>query len=115
MKPRIRRYHLMLEFAAERMLINRKFLADISPKDEQLLNFVALSYYKNEVLQVKDVIDNAELGSAASIHSRISSLKTQKYIKYVPLEDKRCMQVIPGEKYIRYLDALGIAIKKIAS
>lgn len=100
----------MLEFVTQRTALRQKKLTGLAPRDERLLDIVALAYVRKERLSVKDLMSKSELGSPAVIHQRMKFLIADKLIKLQDTEDTRRYQVAPTEKLLDYFDALGKAI-----
>jgi hypothetical protein len=100
----------MLEFVIQRDAIRKKKLTELTPRDERLLDIVALAYVQKERLSVKDLMSKSELGSPAVIHLRMKSLVADKLIELQDTEDIRRYQVAPTERLLSYFDALGKTI-----
>ena len=100
----------MLEFVTQRAAVRQKKLTGLAPRDERLLDIVALAYVRKERLSVKDLMSKSELGSPAVIHQRMKFLIADKLIELQDTEDTRRYQVAPTEKLLNYFDALGKAI-----
>jgi hypothetical protein len=103
----------MLEFVLQRAAVRQKKLTDLTPRDERLLNIVALAYAQKERLSVNDLMSKSELGSPSVIHQRMKSLVAYELIELQDTEDIRRYQVAPTEKLLNYFDALGKAIQKL--
>lgn len=110
MKSRSLGKKFMLEFVIQRDAIRQKKLTELTPRDERLLDIVALAYAQKERLSVKDLMSKSELGSPAVIHLRMKSLVAEKLIELQDTEDIRRYQVAPTEKLLSYFDALGRTI-----
>jgi len=100
----------MLEFVIQRYAVRQKKLSELAPRDERLLDIVALAYAQKERLSVKDLMSKSELGSPAVIHLRMKSLVADQLIVLQDTEDSRRYQVAPAEKLLNYFDALGKTI-----
>jgi hypothetical protein len=100
----------MLEFVTQRAAVRQKKLTELAPRDECLLDIVALAYVRKERLSVRDLMSKSELGSPAFIHQRIKSLVANKLIELQDTKDARRYQVAPTEKLLSYFDALGETI-----
>jgi hypothetical protein len=100
----------MLEFVIQRDAVRQRKMAGLAPRDERLLDIVALAYVQKERLSVIDLMSKSELGSPAVIHQRIKSLAADKLIVLRDTEDPRRYQVAPTEKLLNYFDALGKTI-----
>lgn len=114
MKSRPFSKKLMLEFVIHRDVVRQKKLAALSPRDERLLDIVALAYVRKERLSVKDLMSKSELGSPAVIHQRMKFLVVDKLIELQDTEDIRRYQVAPTERLLTYFDALGKTIKSLS-
>lgn len=100
----------MLEFVIQRDAVRQKKLTGLTPRDERLLDIVALAYAQKERLSVKDLMSKSELGSPAVIHLRMKSLVAEKLIELQDTEDTRRYQVAPTERLLSYFDVLGKTI-----
>lgn len=100
----------MLEFVIQRDAIRQKKLTELTPRDERLLDIVALAYVQKERLSVKDLMSKSELGSPAVIHLRMKSLVAEKLIELQDTEDTRRYQVAPTKRLLSYFDVLGKTI-----
>jgi hypothetical protein len=114
MKSRPFSKKFMLEFVIHRDAVRRKKLTALSPRDERLLDIVALAYARKERLSVKDLMSKSELGSPAVIHQRMKFLVADKLIELQDTEDIRRYQVAPTERSLTYFDALGKIIKSLS-
>ena len=104
----------MLKFVIQRATVRQKKLTQLSPRDERLLDIVALAYVRKERLSVKDLMSKSELGSPAVIHQRMKFLVVDKLIELQDTEDIRRYQVAPTERLLTYFDALGKTIKSLS-
>jgi len=105
----------MLEFVIQRDAVRQKKLTNLTPRDERLLDIVALAYAQKERLSVKDLMSKSELGSPAVIHLRMKSLVADKLIELQDTEDIRRYQVAPTEKLLNYFDILGKTIDALTA
>jgi hypothetical protein len=110
MKSRPFSKKLMLGFVIHRDAVPQMKLTALSPRDERLLDIVALAYVRKERLSVKDLMSKSELGSPAVIHQRMKFLVVDKLIELQDTEDIRRYQVAPTERLLTYFDALGKTI-----
>ena len=114
MKSRPFSKKFMLEFVIHRDAVRRKKLTALSPRDERLLDIVALAYVRKERLSVKDLMSKSELGSPAVIHQKMKFLVADELIELQDTEDIRRYQVAPTERLLTYFDALGKTIKSLS-
>jgi len=104
----------MLEFVIHRDAVRQKKLTALSPRDERLLDILALAYVRKERLSVKDLMSKSELGSPAVIHQRMKFLVADELIELQDTEDIRRYQVAPTERLLTYFGALGKTIKSLS-
>jgi hypothetical protein len=68
-------------------------------KDEELLDFVAVAALKDQKLKVGDLIHVSELGSQASVHGRLSDLIERGFLhKEIAGGDSRAKFISLGSK-----------------
>ncbi|MEX3953058.1 winged helix-turn-helix domain-containing protein [Paraburkholderia sp. EG287B] len=89
-------------------------LPALDPLEEKILEFVARMRQKNERLSVRDMMGHSELGSPATLHSRITSMREKGWLVLNETEDARRKQIELTPAALRHFDKLGEAFAKAA-
>jgi DNA-binding MarR family transcriptional regulator len=92
------------------LLSAEKLLDD---KERQLLNHITLSFVKEKQLLVGDLIRLHELGSQATLYSRIKNLYAIGFIELTQdISDGRKKYVTPTAKAMKYYEKLSVCLEK---
>lgn len=81
-------------------------LPPLDPLEEQILQLVARTNQAQERLCVRDLIGTAELGSPATLHSRLKSMRAKGWITLADTEDARRKQVELTSAALTHFDKL---------
>ena len=74
---------------------------NLDANEKALLEEIALSWFENRVMTVREAIGLAHLGSPATLHKRITRLRQKDLLKtFNQPEDKRANYLIPTDKTI---------------
>jgi DNA-binding transcriptional ArsR family regulator len=80
--------------------------------EENLLNKIVLSAHQGQVILVGDLISLSELGSQATLHSRLKNLRAMGLIDMVTEEDGRKKHVVPTKLAIKRYEELSKCLEK---
>jgi DNA-binding MarR family transcriptional regulator len=87
-------------------------LPALDPLEEKILEFVARTAQKKERLCVRDMMAQSELGSPATLHARITSMREKGWLMLNDTEDARRKQIELTPAALRHFDKLGEAFAK---
>jgi hypothetical protein len=80
----------------------------LDANEKALLEEVALRWFENSPMTVREAIGLAQLGSPATLHKRITRLRQKDLLMtFNQPEDKRAKYLIPTEKTIAMFGAFG--------
>jgi len=80
----------------------------LDANEKALLEEIALCWFENRVMTVREAIGLSQLGSPATLHKRISRLRQKDLLKtFNQPEDKRAKYLIPTDKTIAMFGNLG--------
>jgi hypothetical protein len=65
----------------------------LDPLEERILNMVAFATKEQARLSVRDMMAYSELGSPATIHNRLKSMRAKGWIMLTDTEDSRRKQI----------------------
>jgi hypothetical protein len=74
--------------------------------EKHLLNSIMLDDHAGHSILVGDLLKLHLIGSQATIHGRLKSLRSIGYIQFVPQEDGRKKRVMPTNRAYKFFDAL---------
>lgn len=89
-------------------------LTPLDPLEERLLALVANAGQKQERLSVRDMMARSELGSPATVHARLKSMRMKGWILLADTEDARRKQVELTQDAMRYFDRLSSCLLQAA-
>jgi hypothetical protein len=89
-------------------------LPALDPLEEKILEFVARATQNKDRLSVKDMMGHGELGSPATLHGRIASMREKGWIALNDTEDARRKQIELTPAALRHFDKLAEAFSKAA-
>ena len=89
-------------------------LAALDPLEERILEFVARASQTKDRLSVRDMMAQSELGSPATLHTRITSMREKGWLQLTDTEDARRKQVELTQAALKHFDRLGEAFAKAA-
>ena len=85
----------------------------LDANEKALLEEIALRWFENKVMTVREAIALAHLGSPATLHKRISRLRQKDLLKtFNQAEDKRAKYLIPTDKTIAMFGVFGKKMNK---
>ena len=85
----------------------------LDANEKALLEEIALSWFENRVMTVREAIGLSHLGSPATLHKRITRLRQKDLLKtFNQPEDKRAKYLIPTDQTITMFRNFG---KKMSS
>jgi DNA-binding MarR family transcriptional regulator len=89
-------------------------LPSLDPLEERMLELIARATQAKDRLSVRDMIAHSELGSPATLHARITSMREKGWIMLSDTEDARRKQIELTPAALRHFDKLGEAFAKAA-
>ena len=86
---------------------------EMDANESVLLQAVALRWYENQPMTVREAIGLAELGSPATLHKRITRLREKDMLSNLNLEgDRRAKFLIPTQRTLDYFGNLGQSMQQ---
>lgn len=89
-------------------------LVALDPLEERILEFVARATQTKNRLSVRDMMAQSELGSPATLHARITSMREKGWLQLTDTEDARRKQIELTQAALKHFDKLGEAFAKAA-
>jgi len=89
-------------------------LPALDPLEEKILEFVARTTQKNDRLSVRDMMAQSQLGSPATLHARITSMREKGWLTLSDTEDARRKQIDLTPAALKHFDKLAEAFAKAA-
>jgi len=90
-------------------------LPSLDPLEERILELVARAAQAKERLSVRDLMGKSELGSPATLHARLKSMRDKGWIALSDTEDTRRKQVELTQAALRHFDKLSECLLKAAT
>lgn len=87
----------------------------LDPLEERILALVARSGQQQERLSVRDMMAKDELGSPATVHSRLKSMREKGWIMLSDTEDTRRKQIELTQAALLHFDKLSRCLVQAAS
>jgi DNA-binding MarR family transcriptional regulator len=87
-------------------------LPTLDPLEERILEFVARVSQTKDRLSVRDMMAQSELGSPATLHARITSMRDKGWLQLTDTEDARRKQIELTPAALRHFDKLAEAFAK---
>ncbi len=81
-------------------------LPALDPLEERILSQVARAQQQRTRLSVRDIMATAGLGSPATVHTRLKSMRHKGWVTLSDTEDARRKQVELTQDALRYFDKL---------
>jgi DNA-binding MarR family transcriptional regulator len=81
-------------------------LPELDPLEERILALVARARQDNERLSVRDMMAKDQLGSPATVHNRLKSMREKGWIMLTDTEDSRRKQVDLTQAALLHFDKL---------
>ncbi|TFW01522.1 winged helix-turn-helix domain-containing protein [Oxalobacteraceae bacterium OM1] len=85
-------------------------LPQLDPLEERILAFVARIGQQGERLSVRDMMARQEFGAAATIHTRLKSMRKKGWIELIDTEDTRRKQIVLTDDALCHLERLSKAM-----
>ncbi len=89
-------------------------LPALDPLEQRILELVARVAQTNERLSVRDIMGKSELGSPATLHARLTSMREKGWLRLGDTEDARRKQVELTPAALRHFDKLSEALLRAA-
>jgi DNA-binding MarR family transcriptional regulator len=89
-------------------------LPALDPLEERILEFVARVSQTKDRLSVRDMMGQSELGSPATLHARVTSMREKGWLTLSDTEDVRRKQIELTPAALRHFDKLAEALTKAA-
>jgi DNA-binding MarR family transcriptional regulator len=89
-------------------------LPRLDPLEERILALVARAGQDQERLSVRDMMAKEELGSPATVHSRLKSMRKKGWIMLSDTEDSRRKQVELTQAALQHFDKLSKCLVEAA-
>lgn len=89
-------------------------LPSLDPLEERILQLVARAGQGEERLSVRDMMARAELGSPATVHSRLKSMREKGWIMLSDTEDARRKQIELTQAALLHFDKLSKCLLQAA-
>lgn len=89
-------------------------LPSLDPLEERMLGIIARAGKDQQRLCVRDMMSKNELGSPATLHSRLTSMRQKGWIKLSDTEDTRRKQVELTQAALSHFDLLSRCIVQAA-
>jgi hypothetical protein len=87
-------------------------LPSLDPLEERILALVARAGQEQERLSVRDMMSKDELGSPATVHSRLKSMREKGWILLADTEDSRRKQIELTQAALLHFDKLSKCLVK---
>jgi hypothetical protein len=89
-------------------------LPSLDPLEERVLALIARASQQQQRLCVRDVMARDELGSPATIHSRITSMRKKGWILLADTDDTRRKQIELTQAALQHFDRLSRCLVEAA-
>ncbi|WP_027795934.1 transcriptional regulator [Paraburkholderia acidipaludis] len=89
-------------------------LPALDPLEEKILELVARMAQANELLSVREMMARSELGSPATLHARLKSMREKGWLTLGDTEDTRRKQIELTPAALKHFDKLAEAFAKAA-
>jgi Fe-S-cluster formation regulator IscX/YfhJ len=88
----------------------------LDANENALLEAIALHWFEQKPMTVREAIGLSELGSPATLHKRITRLRNSGMVEaFNQPDDKRAKYLIPTEKTLAMFNAFGKKMTAVAS
>ncbi|HTR10692.1 MAG TPA: winged helix-turn-helix domain-containing protein [Paraburkholderia sp.] len=85
-------------------------LAPLDPLEKKILEVVARAFQNKDRLSVKDMMGHSELGSPATLHTRVASMCAKGWIALNDTEDVRRKQIDLTSEALLYFEKLSESV-----
>ncbi|WP_459616307.1 winged helix-turn-helix domain-containing protein [Bordetella sp. 2513F-2] len=89
-------------------------LPSLDPLEERLLAFIAVSTREGQPLSVGEVINVDDMGSPATLHARLKSMREKGWLTLADTEDARRKNVVLTRSALEHFDRLSECLVKAA-
>ncbi|WP_043216536.1 winged helix-turn-helix domain-containing protein [Burkholderia gladioli] len=89
-------------------------LPALDPLEEKILELVARMAQANERLSVREMMARSELGSPATLHTRLKSMREKGWLTLGDTDDTRRKQIELTPAALKHFDKLAEAFAKAA-
>ena len=89
-------------------------LPALDPLEEKILELVARMAQANERLSVREMMARSELGSPATLHARLKSMREKGWLTLADTEDTRRKQIELTPAALKHFDKLAEAFARAA-
>ena len=89
-------------------------LPALDPLEEQILELLARMAQANERLSVREMMARSELGSPATLHARLKSMREKGWLTLADTEDTRRKQIELTPAALKHFDKLAEAFARAA-
>ncbi|MES3025180.1 MAG: winged helix-turn-helix domain-containing protein [Pseudomonadota bacterium] len=89
-------------------------LPSLDPLEERILAMVARAGQDRERLSVRDIMGKDELGSPATVHGRLKSMREKGWIMLTDTEDSRRKQIELTQSALLHFDKLSKCLLQAA-
>lgn len=89
-------------------------LPALDPLEEKILELVARMAQANERLSVREMMARSELGSPATLHARLKSMREKGWLTLGDTDDTRRKQIELTPAALKHFDKLAEAFTKAA-
>lgn len=80
----------------------------LSANEKALLEAIALAWFRQQPLSVRQAISIETLGSPATLHKRLAVLRASGFVEDRPVDaDRRTKLLVPTSRALLYFDQLG--------
>lgn len=115
MSSKTRPADLYLRFLSlKEAILGLPSLPSLDPLEERILALVARKRHEAGRLSVKDVMAINDLGSPATIHGRLKSLRKKGWIQLLDTEDARRKQIALTPAALEHFDQLSECMQQAA-
>ncbi len=89
-------------------------LPTLDPVEERILTLVARASQEERRLSVRDVMAVDSIGSPATLHARLKSMREKGWVQLVDTEDARRKQVELSQAALKHFDRLSECLMEAA-
>jgi len=87
-------------------------LPALDPLEVRILEFVARATQSSERLSVRDLMAQSQLGSPATLHARLTSMRQKGWLQLIDTEDHRRKQIGLTQAALQHFDWLSECLVK---
>jgi len=81
-------------------------LPSLDPLEERILTFIATESRTDRILSVREVINVEDLGSPATVHARLKSMREKGWLTLQDTDDTRRKNVALTQAALKHFDRL---------